>query len=132
MDVIASCIAAFFPDASFDYILDGGSFSSLDLSKALPELARALKPGGTLVVSDVSRTHPYMRLGLKHPFHRQIEWHKHQHPRVWASLLESVGFSAVTYHWATQWRYPQLPRFLTDNSFAVQLYSSQFVLHARK
>ena len=50
-----------------------------------------LKPGGKLVISDVPRTHPYMRLGLKHPFQPQIEWHKHQHPRVWKSLLERSG-----------------------------------------
>lgn len=91
-----------------------------------------LKPGGRLVISDVPRTHPYMRLGLPHPFQPQIEWHKHQHPRVWKALLESTGFTAAKYHWATQWRYPQIPRFLCDNSIAAQLYSSQFVLHARK
>jgi len=73
-----------------------------------------------------------MLLGLKHPFQPQIEWHKHQHPRVWKSLLESMGFTAVKYHWATNWRYPQIPRFLCDNAIAAQLYSSQFVLHARK
>lgn len=38
-----------FPDNSFDLILDGGTFSSLDLNKALPELARVLKPEGLLI-----------------------------------------------------------------------------------
>ncbi|MFH1551435.1 MAG: class I SAM-dependent methyltransferase [bacterium] len=38
-----------FPDGYFDIILDGGTFSSLDLEKALPELRRVLKPGGVLL-----------------------------------------------------------------------------------
>jgi SAM-dependent methyltransferase len=91
-----------------------------------------LKPGGMLVISDVPRTHPYMRLGLPHPFQPQIEWHKHQHPRLWKALLESIGFTSVKWHWATQWRYPQLPRFLFDNLISAQLYASQFVLRAQK
>jgi len=35
-----------FPDNSFDIIFDGGTFSSLDLKKAYPELVRVLKPDG--------------------------------------------------------------------------------------
>lgn len=96
-----------------------------------------LKPGGMLVVSDVSRHHPYLplvRLGLlrRHPFQPSIEWDKHQPPSVWKSLLESIGFADIRYHWATNWRYPQIPRFLCDNPITAQLYSSQFVLRARK
>lgn len=40
------CEALEFPDNSFDIIWDGGTFSSLDIKKALPELARVLKPDG--------------------------------------------------------------------------------------
>ena len=38
-----------FPDDSFDIVMDGGTFSSLDLSKAIPEIARVLRPGGMLI-----------------------------------------------------------------------------------
>lgn len=38
-----------FPDNSFDLILDGGTFSSLDLDKAFAELVRVLKPNGSLI-----------------------------------------------------------------------------------
>lgn len=38
-----------FEDNTFDIIFDGGSFSSLDLAKALPELKRVLKPEGFII-----------------------------------------------------------------------------------
>jgi len=38
-----------FTDNEFDVIFDGGTFSSIDIKKALPELARILKPEGVLI-----------------------------------------------------------------------------------
>jgi len=38
-----------FEDNCFDIIFDGGTFSSLDLTKALPELARVLKKDGFVI-----------------------------------------------------------------------------------
>ncbi|MDD2731825.1 MAG: class I SAM-dependent methyltransferase [Candidatus Pacebacteria bacterium] len=38
-----------FDDSSFDIIFDGGTFSSLDLKSAWPELLRVLKPNGCLI-----------------------------------------------------------------------------------
>jgi ubiquinone/menaquinone biosynthesis C-methylase UbiE len=43
------CEKMSFPDDSFDVILDGGTFSSLDLNDAFPELARVLRPGGVIL-----------------------------------------------------------------------------------
>jgi|GEM_PF-929658 len=43
------CEKTDFLDNEFDIVFDGGTFSSIDIQKALPELARILKPGGTLV-----------------------------------------------------------------------------------
>ena len=38
-----------FEDSSFDIVLDGGTFSSIDINKAFPELARVLRPEGSLI-----------------------------------------------------------------------------------
>lgn len=101
------------------------------------QLLAWLKPGGRLVLSDASSRHAYARLvrwGLlrRHPFQPNIDWSIHQPPEVWARLLKTAGFTAVGSRWATQWRYPFLPRWLVDNPAAVQLYSSLFILDAQR
>lgn len=51
-----------FSDNSFDIILDGGTFSSLDLNGALPELARVLKPAGYLIGIETFGHNPLTNL----------------------------------------------------------------------
>lgn len=46
---VMDCEALDFPDNSFDVIVDGGTFSSLDLDKAFAELARVLKSEGVVI-----------------------------------------------------------------------------------
>lgn len=141
------------PDGSFDLIymlavinhLDETHVQTLDTNPhsqevfrgMLAPLLRWLKPGGRLVISDTTRDHPYeraIRMGLlkKHPFQPSIEWHKHQSPAVWGAILTSVGFENIQTHWATNWRYPWIPRPLIDNPIVAQLYSSLFVLQATR
>ncbi len=52
------CEQLTFPDNSFDIIFDGGTFSSLDLKKAIPELARVLKPTGKLIAIETLGHNP--------------------------------------------------------------------------
>jgi len=47
--LVMDCEKLEFADNSFDIIFDGGTFSSLDLQKVFPELARVLRPGGFVV-----------------------------------------------------------------------------------
>ena len=41
-----------FQEDSFDIVYDFGSFSSLDLKLAVPEIVRILKPGGSLIAFE--------------------------------------------------------------------------------
>lgn len=96
-----------------------------------------LKPGGMFVLTDASRHHAYeplirLKLLRRHPFQPAIEWEKHQPPRVWQNLLQDLGYYPVEFHWATNWRYPWIPRLLVDNIIAAHLYSSLFVMRAHK
>lgn len=59
------CEKMYFDDNYFDLILDGGTFSSLDLKKAYPELVRVLKPGGVLIGIETFGHNPLANLKRK-------------------------------------------------------------------
>ncbi len=54
-----------FPDNSFDVIFDGGTFSSLDVKNAFPELVRILKPQGCLLGIETFGHNPFTNLKRK-------------------------------------------------------------------
>jgi len=54
-----------FPENYFDIIFDGGTFSSLDLKKVLPEVARVLKPDGFLLGIETLGHNPFTNLKRK-------------------------------------------------------------------
>lgn len=54
-----------FPDNYFDIIWDGGTFSSLDIKKALPELARVIKPNGFILGIETFGHNPIFNLKRK-------------------------------------------------------------------
>lgn len=70
------CEALKFTDNSFDIIWDGGTFSSLDLKKALPELARVLKPSGFVLGIETFGHNPIFNLKRKINFWRgtRTQW----------------------------------------------------------
>lgn len=51
-----------FEDNFFDAIIDGGTFSSIDINKALPELRRVLRPGGLLMGIETFGHNPLANL----------------------------------------------------------------------
>lgn len=56
------CEKVEFPDNYFDIIFDGGTFSSLNLKVAYPELVRVLKPGGALIGIETFGHNPFTNL----------------------------------------------------------------------
>jgi len=54
-----------FPDNSFDFMMEYGVLHHLDLSKAMPELARVLKPGGSMVCTETLGHNLLIRLYRK-------------------------------------------------------------------
>jgi len=53
------CEALEFPNQSFDVVFDGGTFSSLDFSKAIGEITRVLKSDGILVGIETFGHNPF-------------------------------------------------------------------------
>lgn len=62
---IMDCENLEFLPGSFEAVLDGGTFSSLDLKKALPELARVLKSDGCLIGIETFGHNPVTNLKRK-------------------------------------------------------------------
>ena len=54
------CESLEFSDNYFDFIWDGGTFSSLNIRKAFPELLRVLKPNGKLIGIETFGHNPLM------------------------------------------------------------------------
>ncbi|MBI5218487.1 MAG: class I SAM-dependent methyltransferase [Bacteroidia bacterium] len=56
---VMNCQELLFPDNSFDIILDYGTFSSLDIKFAIPELIRVLKPEGSVICIETYGHNPF-------------------------------------------------------------------------
>jgi len=63
--LLMDCEKMDFPDNSFNIILDGGTFSSLDVNKVYPELSRVLKPDGILLGIETFGHNPFTNLKRK-------------------------------------------------------------------
>jgi SAM-dependent methyltransferase len=56
------CEKTTFPDNFFDIIADFGTFSSLNIKSAIPEVARILKPDGYLISIETLGHNPFTNL----------------------------------------------------------------------
>lgn len=92
------------------------------------ELSQIAKPGAKLVVTDASRNNFFPAVGLKNPFVRSIEWHKHQAPQVWVKLLSGAGFRKPKVSWIPPSQLRQLGQILCANFFASYFLHSHFRL----
>lgn len=63
--IVMDCEKLEFSDNSFDVVFDGGTFSSLDIEIALPELKRVLKPGGHVIGIETFGHNPFINLKRK-------------------------------------------------------------------
>ncbi|MEI8201739.1 MAG: class I SAM-dependent methyltransferase [Bacteroidota bacterium] len=63
--IVMDCEDTSFENDTFDLILDYGAFSSLDISKAFPEIIRILKPSGKLISIETLGHNPITNLKRK-------------------------------------------------------------------
>jgi hypothetical protein len=79
-----------------------------------------------LIITDASRHNFFQAINRPNPFVPQTEWHKHQSPKRWISLLQSAGFTKCTLGWAPVKRLGAVGRVITANRLASYFLSSQF------
>jgi SAM-dependent methyltransferase len=95
-------------------------------------LFRSMRPGGWLVATDCSRSNFFNDLGLKSPLMPDIEWQKHQSPKVWGEILQEAGFSPATVRWSAPNTLGEAGRVVLGNRLAAYFLLSHFKLVARK
>jgi SAM-dependent methyltransferase len=93
---------------------------------------RITKNGGVLIVTDCSCKNFFNDIGVKNIFVPTIEWHKHQKPGTWVSLLKDVGFRNPTVKWLTPNRLGKPGRVLLGNYFMSYLTRSFFKVTMEK
>ena len=85
-----------------------------------------MNKNGKLIVADCSCDNFLNAVGLKCIFNPTIEWHKHQKPGTWISLLEEVGFKNPKVAWSSPNRLGNLGRMVMGNSYMAYLTQSHF------
>jgi len=85
---------------------------------------RSLMPsGGHLILTDSSPYNLFPTLGLRNPFARRIEWHKHQPPQAWVRLLRESGFADPVVTWKMPARLAPLGRLAANPAVAFLIWS---------
>lgn len=148
LEVAAEPIQTFDPAGrTFDLVLSSASINHLDEAACerlhrdeaardayrtvLRKIHGLMDPGGTLIITDASRYNVFPALGVKNPFSPQIEWHKHQSPRLWARLLGECGFERPRISWRTSHRLRPFGA-LGRNALVAYLFHSRFRLAMRR
>jgi SAM-dependent methyltransferase len=85
-----------------------------------------MSSGGQLAVADCSCNNFFHALGMKNYFVPTIEWHKHQAPETWISLLKEIGFKNSKIEWTSPNRLGKAGRILMGNSVVSYLTQSHF------
>lgn len=93
---------------------------------------RIMKEKSVLIVTDCSCNNFFNDVGVKNIFVPSIEWHKHQKPRTWISLLKKAGFRNPTLHWLTPNKLRRPGRLVMGNYLMSYLTRSTFKVTMQK
>jgi 2-polyprenyl-3-methyl-5-hydroxy-6-metoxy-1,4-benzoquinol methylase len=93
----------------------------------LEKLASMVRPGGAVLMADCARRNALNLLGMPNPLSRSIEWHKHQQPELWDSLMRAHGFTLRTLRWTSPKSLGRLGRTFLGNRLVSFLTTSHFV-----
>lgn len=98
----------------------------------LGKMAGLCAPGALVIIVDCTRYNFFAHLGLRCPFARSIEWHKHQPPRRWSALLAQAGFRTERVNWQSFNSLGRAGRILLGNRVAAYFVGETFRLVAKK
>jgi SAM-dependent methyltransferase len=132
----------------FDVLISKASINHLDEEKCsalhrdpdawrayreiLSKLRKVANHDAHLIVGDCSRYNLFAQLGVRNPLVPVIEWEKHQPPKLWAALLEEVGFRAPDIRWTNFNTLRRPGQLLLGNRVGAYLTASTFCLTMRR
>jgi len=93
------------------------------------ELANA---NATLIICDCSNFNIFPLLTLRNPFLPNLEWDKHQSPKVWINLLKKVGFVNPKITWSSFNRFGHFGKILLGYKIISFFITSHFCLRMEK
>ena len=133
---------------TFDIILLHGSVNHLDENACInllhdenarncyraifSKIGTMASSGATIILYDCSRYNFFSRLGVKNPFEPEMEWDKHQSPKLWAELLSEAGFVKPKTKWMSFNSLGAPGKLLLGNKFVSYFISSHFFLWMEK
>ena len=148
IEMIDEVLQDYFTQTRFDFVIMHNSINhlneeacitlkknteSLNLYKELfDKLYFLMKEDGVLLISDCSNINFYSSIGLKNPIAPNIEWHKHQAPKVWINLLISVGFNWESTQWASPNFLRRFGRVIFGNPIMSYFTTSDFLIKMHK
>jgi ubiquinone/menaquinone biosynthesis C-methylase UbiE len=98
---VMDCEKTTFPDDYFDIIADYGTFSSLNIQNALPEVVRILKPDGYLISIETLGHNPFTNLkrALNVLFGQRTKWAAYHIMKVkdWSYAMAFFNSSEIYY-----------------------------------
>lgn len=95
---VMDCEAMTFPDRSFDLINVNGVLHHMDLSRAYPELARVLKPTGSVICVEALAHNPVFHAYRKLTPHLRTEFETHHILRRRDVLAARRYFNRMEWH----------------------------------
>jgi SAM-dependent methyltransferase len=108
-----------------------------DYRRFFEEVLRVLRPGGVLLLTDLSRSNVWRLLQgvfgpqFKGPLSRSIDWGLHQHHQTWRWLAREAGFERTRLWWRVYQQFRRVP-WLVDNRLAQYFAYGSFVFSAYK
>jgi Methyltransferase domain len=96
------------------------------------KLAGAASRGAKVIVVDAARRNLFADLGLKNPLVPDIDWEKHQSPKLWIKLLGDVGFAHPKIRWNSFNPLRSPGRLTIGNRLASYCLNSMFCITMEK
>jgi SAM-dependent methyltransferase len=112
-------------------LLREASWARDEYKRIFSHLRSLVRDGGVLIAADCARRNLFADLGLRNPLAPDIEWSKHQSPRVWCDVLSDSGWTPLAVRWTVPSRLGDLGQRFFANRLTGYLSTSHFILYAR-